>query len=62
MQMPNGIAELIMEVTAAGYDVTISLRLRDDGKEGSVRMPNHWARRLGLSDDQIEELRNKQRT
>lgn len=61
MQVPSGIAALIIEAVNAGYDVTISMRLRDDGKEGTVRMPNDWARRLGLTDAQMDELRNKQR-
>lgn len=51
------LVDLIMEATDHGYDVTITMRLRDDGSAGSVRMPNDWARRLGLSAEEIERLR-----
>jgi hypothetical protein len=51
------LADLIIEATAAGYDVTIRMRQRDDGKEGTLDIPNHWARRLGMSDEEIERHR-----
>ena len=54
------IADLILEATERGYDVMISVRRREDGGQGTVRMPNEWARRLGMSDDQIDELRARQ--
>lgn len=51
------IADLIIEATEQGYDVTITMRLREDRSAGFVRMPNHWARRLGMSEAEIERLR-----
>ena len=57
--MPT-IADLILEATSKGYDVTIKFLLRDDGREGTVRMPNEWARRLGMSEDEISRLRAEQ--
>lgn len=47
MRLPDGISALMLEATDQGYDVTITLRRRDDGKSGNVTMPNEWVRRLG---------------
>ena len=58
--MPT-VADLILEVTEKGYDVEIRLGRRDDGQPGRVTMPNDWARRLGLSDQEIDRLRAEQR-
>lgn len=68
MPEPHGIiARLILEALDAGYDVTIRCRPRDDGKVGQVSLPNDWARRLGMSEDQItaaraDAIRNLQKT
>jgi hypothetical protein len=53
------VADLIIETASQGYDVTITLRLRADGKDGIVTMPNDWLRRLGMSDEKMTELRNE---
>ena len=54
--MPS-IADLILEAIAAGYDVTIKTRQRDDGKEGSLTVPAGWARRAGVPEETIERSR-----
>jgi predicted polyphosphate/ATP-dependent NAD kinase len=54
------ISDLILETIAQGYDVTIKTRLREDGKEGVVTMPNEWVRRLGMSEAEMTTLRNQE--
>ena len=53
----TSIAHLIVDAIDQGYDVNIRVRPRDDGKPGVVSMPNDWARRLGLSDAEMEKMR-----
>lgn len=48
------IAQLIEEAVADGFDVTITIRRRDDGKEGVLKMPIPWARRMGLDVDALK--------
>lgn len=50
MPKTDGLTALILEATAAGFDVTIRLLKRDDGQEGKVSMPGHWARQLGYEE------------
>jgi hypothetical protein len=43
----DGVAALILEATAQGFDVTIRIRRRDDDKDGELKLPSSWAERLG---------------
>lgn len=51
MTVPEGLSALILEATSQGYDVTIRVKRRDDGKEGVLYIPTPWARRLGYKPD-----------
>ena len=53
---PMTLQQLILEAIEQGYDVKITMRLRDDGKEGLLTVPIPWARRLGLDDAAITKL------
>ena len=48
MRLPDGLSSLILEATDQGYDVTLTLRKRDDGSPGNLLLPTPWARRLGI--------------
>lgn len=60
MRLPDGLSALILEATDQGYDVTITMRRRDDGRPGRCAMPTNWARRLGMSAAAIEAAKNDQ--
>lgn len=60
MRLPDGLSALILEATDHGYDVTITMRRRDDGRPGHCMVPTNWARRLGMSDAAIEAVKNEQ--
>ena len=53
----NGItlSSLIQESLDQGWDVKITFRRRDDGKEGELSIPASWARRLGIEDQSIRK-------
>lgn len=59
MRLPDGLSALILEATEQGYDVSITMRLRDDGAVGRVMMPIPWARRLGMSNAQIDAAKSE---
>lgn len=59
MAATDGIAALILEALDQGFDVEIRMRRRDDGKEGVLKMPTPWARRIGMTEAQIEEMISK---
>lgn len=55
----DGLSATILQALSQGYDVEVRIRRRDDGKEGEIRIPIPWARKFGMSDSQIEELKLK---
>lgn len=57
MRLPDGISALMLEATDHGFDVTITMRRRADGKPGAVTMPNEWVRRLGGDPEAIRKSR-----
>lgn len=59
MPVPDKLSALILEATSQGFDVTIRMTRRDDGRQGTVNLPTTWARRLGMSDAQIDEIKSR---
>jgi hypothetical protein len=55
----EGIGAMILEATAQGYDIEIRIRRRNDGKEGRLIIPVPWARKFGMTDEQIDELQGQ---
>ena len=53
----TGIGKLIMDTLDKGYDIKITMRLRDDRSAGSLTMPNSWVRALG---GDVEALRKSE--
>lgn len=55
--MAGPIEKLIREAVDAGYDVKITIRLREPAGDGRLTIPNEWARRLGMSDAEMDSFR-----